>query len=74
MIGCEMPFENNENNFSEFKEISALPSSDMYISQNRLYSWYSEDWGFKYESESKNLYDAYGYRELYRQSIIGKNG
>ncbi len=66
-------FQNNENGFSTPKEISGLPANDLYISENRLYSWYSEDWGFKYESESKKLYDAYGYRELYNRGIEQAN-
>lgn len=66
-------FENNENGFSEFKEISGLPVNDLYISSNRLYSWYSEDWGFKYESEAKDLYDDYGYQELYDRGVEKAN-
>ena len=62
-------FENNENGFSTPTEISGLPANDLYISENRLYSWYSEDWGFKYESEAKDLYDDYGYQELYNRGV-----
>lgn len=66
-------FENNENGFSTPTEISGLPSNDLYISANRLYGWYSEDWGFKYESESSDLYDDYGYLELYDRGIEQAN-
>ncbi len=66
-------FVNNENGFSEPTEVSGLPSNDMYISQNRLYSWYSEDWGFKYKSETTNLYEDYGYQELYNRGIEQAN-
>ncbi len=66
-------FGNNENGFSEFKEISGLPANDLYISGNRLYSWYSEEWGFKYDGEAKYLYDDYGYQELYDRGIEQAN-
>ncbi len=66
-------FENNEKGFSTPTEISGLPANDLYISANRLYSWYSEDWGFKYESEVPNLYDDYGYLELYERGIEQAN-
>lgn len=67
-------FENNENGFSTPTEISGLPTNDLYISANRLYSWYSEDWGFKYESEKAiNLYDDYGYEELYNRGVEQAN-
>jgi len=67
-------FVNNENGFSEPTEVSGLPTNDLYISANRLYSWYSEDWGFKYESEKAiNLYDDYGYEELYNRGVEQAN-
>ena len=66
-------FENNENGFSDFKEISGLPANDSYISENRLYSWYSEEWGFKYENEGISLYEKYGYVELYDRGIEQAN-
>lgn len=67
-------FENNEKGFSTPTEISGLPTNDLYISANRLYSWYSEDWGFKYESEKAiNLYDDYGYEELYNRGVEQAN-
>ena len=66
-------FSNNENGFSEPTETSGLPVNDLYISANRLYSWYSEDWGFKYESEAKDLYDDYGYQELYNRGVEKAN-
>ncbi len=67
-------FENNENGFSTPTEISGLPTNDLYISANRLYSWYSEDWGFKFESEkAMDLYDDYGYQELYNRGVEQAN-
>ena len=66
-------FENNESGFSNPKEISGLPANNLYISANRLYSWYSEDWGFKYESKGLNLYEDYGYVELYDREIEQAN-
>lgn len=66
-------FENNGNGFSEFKEFSGLPANDLYISENRLYSWYSEEWGFKYESQTTNLYENYGYQELYNRGVEQAN-
>ena len=66
-------FENNENGFSTPTEISGLPANDLYISENRLYSWYSEEWGFKYKSEGISLYEDYGYVELYDRGIEQAN-
>ena len=66
-------FENNEKGFSTPTEISGLPANDLYISENRLYSWYSEEWGFKYESEGISLYEDYGYVELYDRGIEQAN-
>ncbi len=66
-------FENNENGFYTPTEISGLPANDLYISASRLYSWYSEDWGFKYESKGINLYEDYGYVELYDREIEQAN-
>ncbi len=66
-------FENDENGFSEFKEISGLPANDLYISENRLYSWYSEDWGFKYKLETADSEYDYGYVELYDRGIEQAN-
>lgn len=66
-------FENNENGFSTPTEISGLPANDLYIGENRLYSWYSEEWGFKYENEGISLYEKYGYVELYNRGIEQAN-
>lgn len=66
-------FSNNENGFSEPTETSGLPTNDLYISENRLYSWYSADWGFKYESEGISLYEDYGYVELYDREVEQAN-
>ncbi len=66
-------FENNENGFSDFKEISGLPENDLYISENRLYSWYSEDWGFKYKLETPNSEYDYGYIDLYDRDVEQAN-
>ena len=66
-------FENNENGFSDFKEISGFPANDWYISENRLYSWYSEDWGFKYEIEKEESEYDYGYVSLYDRGIEQAN-
>ena len=66
-------FENNENGFSEFKEISGLPANDLYISENRLYSWYSEDWGFKYKLETADSEYDYGYIDLYDRGVEQAN-
>lgn len=66
-------FVNDENGFSTPAEISGLPANDSYISRNRLYSWYSEDWGFKYKSETTNLYEDYGYQELYNRGVEQAN-
>lgn len=66
-------FVNDENGFSTPAEISGLPANDSYISRNRLYSWYSEDWGLKYKSETTNLYEDYGYQELYNRGVEQAN-
>lgn len=66
-------FENNENGFSTPTETSGLPANDLYISENRLYSWYSEDWGFKYKLETADSEYDYGYVELYDRGIEQAN-
>ncbi len=66
-------FENNGNGFSEFKEFSGLPANDLYISENRLYSWYSEEWGFKYKIEAPDSEYDYGYTNLYDRDVEQAN-
>ncbi len=66
-------FENNENSFSNFKEVPAFPQNDLYVSGNRLYSWYSEDWGFKYENEEEDSEYDYGFAELYDRGMEQAN-
>lgn len=66
-------FENSQKDFSEFKEISSFPASDLYISKNRLYSLYSEDWGFKYEIEAAESEYDYGYVELFDREVEQAN-
>ncbi len=66
-------FKNNESGFSEFAEISDFPKTDLYISENRLYSWYSEDWGFKYKIETTSSDYDYGYINLYDREIEQAN-
>ena len=65
-------FDNNENGFSGFKEISGFPESDLYVSSNRLYDWYSDYWGFYYESEAIGD-DYYGFAELYSREMEQAN-
>ena len=66
-------FESDEKDFSTFKEVSGRPQTDLYISANRLYSWYSEDWGFKYEIQNQESEYDYGYTSLYDRNIEQAN-
>ena len=66
-------FENVENGFTRLKEVAGLPSGNMYISENRLYSLYSEDWGFKYKVDIADDGFDYGYRDLYDREIEKAN-
>ena len=66
-------FENNEKGFSTPTEISGFPANDLYISENRLYSWYSEEWGFKYEIEKEESEYDYGCVSLYDRGVEQAN-
>ncbi len=66
-------FENEETGFSKPVKSPGFPANDLYISANRLYNWYSEDWGFKYQTQTaKEDYD-YGYIHLYNREIEQAN-
>lgn len=66
-------FENADNGFSKLTEISSFPENDLYISENRLYNWYSEDWAFRYESEIIMTEYDYGYIDLYDREVEQAN-
>lgn len=55
-------FENNGNVFSTVKTQKDFPETDLYVGVDELYSWYSQNWCFKYESEitkEQNEFDSY---------------
>lgn len=66
-------FENSENGFSTPKTLESLPATDLYVSQNKLYSWYHDNWCFEYESEITKAQDEYDYFELYDREIEKEN-
>ncbi|MEE1504619.1 MAG: hypothetical protein UGF89_10305 [Acutalibacteraceae bacterium] len=66
-------FENGEDGFSTPKTVASIPSTDLYITQNKLYSWYRPNWCFEYESEITKAQDEYDYFELYNGEIEKEN-
>lgn len=66
-------FENGEDVFSTPKTVASIPSTDLYITQNKLYSWYRPNWCFEYESEITKAQDEYDYFELYNGEIEKEN-
>lgn len=66
-------FENGENVFSTPKTVDSIPSTDLYITKNKLYSWYRTNWCFEYESEITKAQDEYDYFELYNREIEKEN-
>lgn len=66
-------FENTDDGFSKPVEISGLPQTDLYISENRLYNCYSEDWAFRYSSETTMEEYDYGYVDLYDRGVEQAN-
>ena len=66
-------FEEDENGFSTPKEISAFPETDIYITDNKLGSWYNEDWCFRYESEVTKAQNEYDYFALYDRALEKAN-
>ncbi len=66
-------FENSENGFSTLKTVESIPITDLYVTQNKLYSLYRPNWCFEYKSEiTKSLYE-YDYFELYDREIEKEN-
>ena len=67
-------FENNGENFSTVIEAKEKPETDIYVSSKRLYSWYSEEWYFIYESDvTKKAQDEYDWYRLYDRDIEKAN-
>ena len=66
-------FENDENGFSTLKSVKTIPETDLYVSENKLYSFFKYDWCFKYESEITKAQDKYGYFDLYDREIEQAN-
>ncbi len=66
-------FERNEKGFSTPKAVSTIAGTDLYVSENKLYSWYKQDWCFKYESETTKAQYEYDYFDLYDQNVEKAN-
>lgn len=66
-------FEEDENGFSTPKEISSYPETDIYITENKLGSWYNEDYCFRYESEATKAQYEYDYFDLYDRALEKAN-
>lgn len=66
-------FENNEEVFFTPKQVSELPETNLYISVNKLYNWYSQDWCLKYESETTKAQNEYDWYRLYNKEIEKDN-
>lgn len=65
-------FETKENGF-EIPVVTDSPETDLYISVNRLYSLYRENWGFVYESETVKAQDEFDFYRLYDKEIESEN-
>lgn len=65
-------FETKENGF-EIPVVTDSPETDLYISVNRLYSLYRENWCFVYESEATKAQDEYDFYRLYDKEIESEN-
>lgn len=61
-------FENNGDGFYICKETENIPDSDLYISKNKLYSWYQEEWCFKYISDVTKKEYEYDWYQLYNNA------
>lgn len=57
-------FETKEDGF-EIPAVTEAPESDIYVSVNRLKSWYNENWCFYYKSEVTKAQDKFDYYRLY---------
>ena len=66
-------FEDSEDGFSTLKTVENIPTTDLYITQNKLYSWYHSNWCFEYESEITKEQDGYDYFVLYDREIEKEN-
>ncbi len=66
-------FENDENGFSTLESVKTIPDTDLYVSENKLYSFFEQDWCFKYKSEITKAQDEYDYFELYDREIEQSN-
>ncbi len=65
-------FETKENGF-EIPVVTDSPETDLYISVNRLYSLYRENWCFVYESETTKAQYEYDFYQLYNKENESEN-
>lgn len=66
-------FKNNGDGFYSCEETKNVPSDDLYISKKRLYSWYQEDWCFRYTSEVTKAQNEYDWYQLYNKGNESSN-
>lgn len=66
-------FKNSDNGFYTCEESEKKPDTDLYISKKYLYSWYKQDWCFKYKSEITKAQDEYDYYQLYNKGNESAN-
>ena len=66
-------FEDGGDGFYTCDESETKPDTDLYVSRDRMYSWYQEDWFFKYESEVTKSQYEYDYYQLYNRANESTN-
>lgn len=66
-------FQNDESGFSKPKSVNDVTNIDLYIDVNEMYSWYCQDWCFRYETEITRAQDEYDYFELYDRETERNN-
>lgn len=66
-------FENSGDGFYKCRETENIPDSALYVSKNKLYSWYQEDWCFKYKSEVTENQNEYDWYQLYNKANESAN-
>ncbi len=62
-------FVKDENGFSTLKATATVSETDLYVSENKLYNWYNQDWCFKFKTETTKAQDKYDYFDLYDLEI-----
>ncbi len=66
-------FKNSDDGFYTCEESKNIPETDLYISKKRFYSWYKQNWCFKYESEITKAQYEYDWYQLYNEENEKEN-